>query len=332
MTKRKVSRKLQALMLTLALVMTCMAVPMAAYGAETTVSITVQANPTAKDTPVVYENFEVSSSAAEDAGYTDGIAASDGVSILDVFVAFHQRNYNVSDPSAYLDVGDGSQMSGGYSNLGSIYKIFGVATTGVSYYLNNAPAGVCTSEKVSTGDFIAVYLYGDTVNFTDKYLFFDARTYSITEGEPLELTLSEAGYDASFNPFTLPHADRTVVLRDHSGTEYKQTTDADGKVTFADLPAGEYTAAVEDKGASDYFIMPWAAIAVAAAPTETAAAATTETTAAETTQTEAETTETANADSPATGDEANMMPFIIIALCAAAVGSTVFITRKPFRR
>lgn len=335
--RKKASRKI-AVIAALILTLSCVMVPAAVFGEETaaTATITIKANPEAKGEPIVFEDIVVSSDAAEKAGYVDGITPENGVTILDAFVEFHKKQYPDKEVKDVLTVGDGSETTGWGTNLGSIYKIFNIETDIVGYNLNGSATDVCTNVAIDNGDFLDVFIYGSE-NYADVYLFFSPDKYAVNEGEPVELILNEAGYDDQWNPITMPHVNRTVVLTSSDGKaiESSEKTDAEGKVVFEDLEAGEYIASVKAEGDDDYFVMPWAKVTVTAKPTTPTEDIPDNEITGETEETGSTdvTTETTAAvkpeNSPKTGDDFNAVPLIVIALCAAAVGGVTLIRRRP---
>lgn len=115
-------------------------------------------------------------------------------------------------------------------------KLWGVANGGsYGYYVNNASA-MGLGDVVKDGDYIKAFVYTDLTTWSDTYCFFDKNEVAAAQGEDVELTLSAAGYDADWNPVTLPVEGATITVNGEL-TEYK--TDAEGKVVLS-LEAGEY--------------------------------------------------------------------------------------------
>ncbi len=118
----------------------------------------------------------------------------------------------------------------------SLTKLWGAESgSGFGYYRNDASV-LSLGDPVADGDRISAFVYTDTVNWSDTYCFFDVQTAAAAAGESLTLTLFAAGYDASWNPVTLPVANAVLTV---NGTETAYTTDAEGKVTFTLAEAGE---------------------------------------------------------------------------------------------
>lgn len=111
----------------------------------------------------------------------------------------------------------------------SLTKLWGVENGGsYGYYVNNVSA-MGLADPITEGDYVNAFIYTDLTAWSDKYTFFDVNTLTASEDEEVSLTLSAAGYDADYNPVTVPVEDATITLNG-TATEYK--TDAEGKVTF----------------------------------------------------------------------------------------------------
>ena len=124
----------------------------------------------------------------------------------------------------------------------SMTKLWGTANAGYGYYLNNASCWSLT-DTVKAGDYVAAFIYTDTVGWSDTYCYFDKKTVSANVGDAIELTLTSVGWSESGEAVTSPVADAVLTLTDSSGnttsTTYK--TDAEGKVSLKLDNAGEYT-------------------------------------------------------------------------------------------
>ena len=185
---------------------------------------------------------------------------------------------------------------------------------GYGYYVNNKSAW-SLADEVTDGDYINAFIYSDTANWSDAYTFFDVNTAEAKQGDELTFTLSKAGFDADYNPVTLP-VEGAVITVNGEPTEF--VTDSEGKVTVKLENAGEAViSATSDK---ENIVPPVCVAAVAENPeyttttTTTTATETTTTTADSTTTTTAVTTTTtaktttattttkAKSDSPKTGD------------------------------
>ena len=126
----------------------------------------------------------------------------------------------------------------------SLSKLWGEENGGsYGYYLNNASAW-SLYDTVSDGDFLNAYVYTDLTAWSDTYCYFDKNSVDATPDSEIALKLTYCGYDAEYNPVTLPVANATIAL-DGIDTEYK--TDENGIVKFTVAEAGEYiVSAVSD--------------------------------------------------------------------------------------
>lgn len=111
----------------------------------------------------------------------------------------------------------------------SMTKLWGCENGGsYGYYVNNASAW-SLADPVSDGDFVNAFVYTDTAAWSDTYCFFDSRFESGVVGDAVTLTLSAAGYDADYNPITVPVENATLVI---NGEKTDYTTDENGTVSF----------------------------------------------------------------------------------------------------
>lgn len=115
------------------------------------------------------------------------------------------------------------------------------------YYLNNAS---CRSlaDVVSEGDYITAFNYYDVTGWSDKYAFFTDNKVTVNSGSSVTLTLKYNGYDAEWNPVTLPVEGANVVFLGNDDSEVL-TTNADGQVTI------EFPVSDENK---TYYVMAYA--------------------------------------------------------------------------
>lgn len=162
---------------------------------------------------------------------------SDGaLTINDVLYAAHEAKY------------EGGAAVGYASSMGDyglkLDKLWGTANgTGYGYYVNNKSA-ISLTDTVKEGDYINAYVYTDLTAWSDTYCYFDVNKAWVTAGREITVTLSAAGYDASWNPVVIPVEGATITVNGEK-TEFK--TDKDGKVTFALSKAGNYViSAVSD--------------------------------------------------------------------------------------
>lgn len=179
------------------------------------------------------------------------------LTIHDALYAAHEANY---------DGGAAAGYDAGVSDYGlSMNKLWGAENGGsYGYYLNNASAWSLL-DPVKDGDCINAFVYTDLTAWSDTYCFFDAQTAAANEGSTITLTLSAAGYDADFNPITVP-VENAVITVNGETTAYQ--TDADGKVTITLDKVGTVTvSAVSD---SQTLVPPVCKIVVSETVAETA--------------------------------------------------------------
>lgn len=119
----------------------------------------------------------------------------------------------------------------------SMTKLWGNASGVYGYCVNDASA-MSLYDAVAVGDHVYAYVYRDLETWSDVYSYFDKSTVEVAKGEPLTLTLTYAGYDASWSPITAPVADAVITVNGEA-TEY--ATDAEGKVTLSFDKKGSYT-------------------------------------------------------------------------------------------
>lgn len=162
---------------------------------------------------------------------TDGDGA---LTINDALHAAHEAKY------------DGGAAAGFASSEGqyglAIDRLWGSANgSSYGYYINNKSA-MGLADAVNSGDYINAYVFTDLAAWSDTYCFFDTNTLNGNTNEDLALTLSAAGYDAGWNPVTLP-VEGAVIYVNGKATEYK--TDSDGKVSIRLESAGSYVISAE---------------------------------------------------------------------------------------
>ncbi len=176
----------------------------------------------------------------EEVAVTD--ADADGaLTINDALYAAHEAAYDGG-----AAVGYGSAMS----SWGlSITKLWGDTSGSYGYYVNDTSAWSLT-DAVKNGDKVYAFVYADQTAWSDTYSFFDKSAVTAEAGEVIELTLSYSGYDADWNPVTLPLEGAEITA---DGETTGLVTDADGKVTFMVDEAGEY---VVSAVASDKTLVP----------------------------------------------------------------------------
>lgn len=243
------------------------------------------------------------------------------------------------DKDGYLTVNDAlynaheERFEGGAAvGYGSAYTEYGLSLTkfwgdtsgSFGYYVNNK-SSLSLADEVKDGDYITAFIYTDTTAYSDKYSFFDKNTLTVTADEEITLTLSAAGYDASYNPITVPVKDATITVNGEA-TEYN--TDENGKVTMKLSKAGTYV--ISATSTTDTLVPPVLTVTVKA---KTPVTSTPESGTIETITPETSATDTINNEemkSPKTGDNSNT-DFYIMLLAVSAMG-IVFSTRTLKRK
>lgn len=118
----------------------------------------------------------------------------------------------------------------------SLGKLWGDSSGNFGYYINNKSCWGLADE-IKDGDYINAFVYSDGKHYSDKYSFFTVNTVSAKTNSEIELTLCSAGYDANWNPVTLPVANAEITV-DGAATGVK--TDSQGKATIQISSSGEH--------------------------------------------------------------------------------------------
>ncbi len=147
----------------------------------------------------------------------------DGALTVDeALFAAHEAKYNGGSAAGY-----GSEKT----QYGvSVTMLWGDTSGSFGCYLNNQPV-LSLADKVKNGDYINAFVYSDLDSWSDQYCFFDKNTFSAERGEKIALTLFGAGYDAEWNPVTLPVEGATITLNGEK-TEYKTDSEGRAEITF----------------------------------------------------------------------------------------------------
>lgn len=132
----------------------------------------------------------------------------------------------------------------------SIGKLWGDTSGNFGYYINNSSCW-SLADPVKNGDYLNAFVYSDSKNYSDKYCFFNNFTITADANSDIELTLSSAGYDANWNPVTLPVANAEITV-DGKATGVK--TDANGKATIHISGAGNHV--ISAASASETLVPP----------------------------------------------------------------------------
>ena len=184
--------------------------------------------------PDLILNQPVRADEAEKAGYTKPEASKDKVTVLDALVVLHKEMFGEEDfgknPMDYLEI----------NASGWITTLFGVETTYVGFYVNHeSPSLTCDQCELKTQDTVCAFLYGDTTQYSDQYLFIEKTQEQIEVGESLSLIVKSAGYMT-----TQAEPGCEVTLTDPDGNQEQATTDENGVVLFQVQKAGIYTAEI----------------------------------------------------------------------------------------
>ena len=118
----------------------------------------------------------------------------------------------------------------------SISKLWGDSSGNFGYYLNNSSCW-SLADTVSSGDYLNAFIYSDSKYYSDKYCFFNVHSVSASAKSDISLTLSGAGYDANWNPVTLPVAGAEILV---DGNATGVLTDSNGNATIQISSAGTH--------------------------------------------------------------------------------------------
>ncbi len=175
----------------------------------------------------VPQEIEVSSYTAEKYGFLDSF---DGVTFLDALVAVHEMKYGEAFTAA--TVGDYLDMD--YStDYHHFTRAFGVTADNgylsAASYTNSAMGSyTADNEILNNGDTVEYCFYQDTTGWSDVYTTFDKKAASAYVGDEITLTMSQMGYDTSWNPVMLP-----VNGTDKDNAITINTVEADGSISEA---------------------------------------------------------------------------------------------------
>lgn len=246
--------------------------------------------------------------AAESVTVTD-TDADGALTIRDALYCAHE---------AYYPGGAAAGFSSSEGTYGLQLDLLWGAGDGISYgYYVNHTAAMSLGDPVADGDIVAAFVYTDLTAWSDTYCWFDSDSLEMDTNDTVTLTLTAAGYDASWNPVTLPVADAVLTI-DGMTSEY--TTDENGTVTLTMDTVGSFViSAVSD---TQILVPPVCRITVNEA--EQTAPSDTEPTESTTTTTTAAATTTQQTTTPNTGDNSITVPLF----AAAALFGTALLTKK----
>ena len=238
MIRMKTMKKLSAL--TMAIVMSIGTAAVTASAEETTEeSSTLPTSVTAYVTIADGEGKLAVEQKAVEVTDTDNDGA---LTIADALYAAHEDYYEGGAAAGFAT----AETQWGLS----LAKLWGVENGGsYGYYVNGASAWALTDSVVSENGapvFVDAFVYTDTSAFSDTYCYFDTRFTELVldENDTIDLTLSYAGYDADWNPVTLPAKGAYITI---NGEKTDFVTDDEGKVTVKLDKGGDYViSAVSD--------------------------------------------------------------------------------------
>lgn len=206
-------------------------------------------------------------------GDTEKPPTGDSVTSVDVYVTISvkgnlvtaQEEVNVIDANenGKLDIDDALTIAHeklynggaaeGYESGMTVYglsltKLWGDASGSYGYYVNNKPAW-SLEDEVKQGDYVNAFVYKDGADWSDVYTYFDKNTVTVRPGEELKITLNAAGYDAEYNPVSVPVENATVIVKKSDdkakSAAGKVTTDKNGQAVLTFREAGEYLISAE---------------------------------------------------------------------------------------
>ena len=223
----------------------------------TVARVTINANLTANEAGTS-SSIEVRSDAAAAYGFIKPEAVKNQVTVADALYTLHAAMYGEEfsrNPEDYLEIG-----SNGWINAA-----FGVKTSAVGYLINNAfSLDMANVVLLKDGDKLNIFFYGDTTNYSDRYLYFENVPTSVETGK--EFTVTVMGADYTVNTV---EKDCTVALKNLDTAEtVTAKTDANGKATFKADKAGKYQLTVTATP-YEYYVVPTAQLEVKASATDT---------------------------------------------------------------
>lgn len=153
---------------------------------------------------------------------------SDGVISVDEVLYFAHEDY-------YEGGAEAGYASGETEYGVSLMKLWGDESGAFGYCVDDVSAW-SLADPVQKGQHVAAYVYADQVSWGDQYCFFNFQTASSYTGE-LTVLLSANGYDAEWNPVTVPVVGATLTL---GGEPTEYVTDENGSVTIQLEQKGKY--------------------------------------------------------------------------------------------
>lgn len=140
------------------------------------------------------------------------------LTINDALFSAHDKHFNGGAEAGYASASTEFGIS--------LNKLWGVENGGCyGYYVNDA-SSLSLSDPIEDGDRIYAYAFADLSTWTDMYTYFDPCQLEADEGSEITLTLYGAGYDAEWNPITVPVEGAEILI---DGKNAGVVTDAEGK-------------------------------------------------------------------------------------------------------
>ena len=214
----------------------------------------------------VFGGLKVSPKEAANHGYFKSEAFANKTTVLDALVAIHHEMYGAEfdeNPEKYLVVPEN----------GFIKKIFGVSTSDLGYYVNNAypvdekgMGTVANTTVLNNGDVLNIFRYFNQ-DYKAIYMSFDEKNVETKASQEFSLTLKGEKTLADWSKKKAAYAGAKVAVKDAEGNIVAEAiTDKDGVAKITVDKAGKYTATVtalaEDETVSKQFIAPYAEITV----------------------------------------------------------------------
>ena len=156
----------------------------------------------------------------------------------EAMVAAHKAYYEKGEAGFVINGSWVTTLWGGTKGVGGFCR-------------NNTMTATVDNETIQNGDALTAFSYADTVDWSDKYSFFDRSTIYAKTGETLTLNLKKQGYNEAATPANaaLCTVDKTGALQ-----EMNVNTDEKGDATFSFDKAGTYV--VSAYGNEDVLVPP----------------------------------------------------------------------------
>lgn len=214
----------------------------------------------------VLDGLKVSPKEAAEHGYFKAEAFADKTTVLDALVAIHHEMYGAdfdANPENYLVVPEN----------GFISKIFGVTTSDLGYYVNNAypvdetgMGTVANTTVLKNGDVLNIFRYFNQ-DYKAIYMSFDQKKVEARTAQEFTLSLKGEKTLADWSKKKDAYAGAKVAVKDAEGNVVAEAvTDKDGVAKLTVEKAGKYSATVtalaDGETVSKQFIAPYAEVTV----------------------------------------------------------------------